>query len=135
MSLKPARKAITATVISPKALTLPNKSKNYVPLQNALIMQKQMILENAKTRRLNESGMKKVVNIEPKPRNPFQRELYERVRDPQLKESWHILKERETKNHDPHHKAVLKFCQDLMNTKSTLKRIPSPDCKTIIVLD
>eukprot|EP00486_Rosalina_sp_Unknown_P012624 CAMPEP_0201592708 /NCGR_PEP_ID=MMETSP0190_2-20130828/190532_1 /ASSEMBLY_ACC=CAM_ASM_000263 /TAXON_ID=37353 /ORGANISM="Rosalina sp." /LENGTH=298 /DNA_ID=CAMNT_0048051607 /DNA_START=43 /DNA_END=939 /DNA_ORIENTATION=+ len=78
---------------------------------------------------------REAVNIEPKPRNPFQRELYERVRDPQLKESWHILKARAKVDKDPHREAVMKFCQDLMSTKSTLKRVPSPDCKTIIVLD
>lgn len=135
-------KALTLAIASskPKQIEYQSKfnkkfaSKSSVSLQDAMKLQKQMILAKSEARRSIPSKIKKVVNIDPKPKNPFQKELYERVRDPQLKESWHILKERENKNHDPHHEAVMKFCQDLMNKKSTLKRIPSLDCKTIIVL-
>ena len=74
-----------------------------------------------------------VRNMTTKTRNKFQQELFERVRDPQLRESWHILKSRKVE--DPHREHVMKFCRDLMNKKSTLKPVLSPDCKTIIILE
>ena len=98
-------------------------------LQHALISQKQKIFGKNKEKTNTNTKM----NITKRARNKFQQELFERVRDPQLRESWHILKSRKVE--DPHRQHLMKFCRDLMNKKSTLKQVPSPDCKTIIILE
>ena len=137
----PPRKALPApSQSSQKSLiTTKNKNKNNKllgcgkSLQTALILQKQKILaKNKDKKRICNKSDDRKINIK-STRSAFQEELLLKVQNPQLRESWHILKSRKVE--DPHAKAVMKFCRDLMITKSSLKRVPAPDCKTIIVLD
>merc|ERR1712176_587865 len=113
---------------------LSGKSNAAQSLQRALVLQRNKILAKnggkKKIKRGNNQKNGKKVNTK---RNPFQQELASRVQNPRLKESWHILKARKVE--DPHAAAIRKLCKEMMIAKSHLKHVPSPDCKTIIVLD
>merc|ERR1740116_49734 len=98
-------------------------------LQNALIAQKKKILAERKSQIQRAKHNVKSTNK----RTLFQQELIARVRQPMLKEAWHILKMRKVE--DPHAAALRKLRHAILKKKAKLKRVPSPDCQTVIVLD
>jgi len=134
---KESPKSLPAPSSKPKAIeyhpTECNKKKSLSKLsgkslKSALISQRKKILQNKKSRKKNG----KIKNFKKK-RTVFQQELADRVKNPSLKETWHLLKARKVE--DPHAAALKKLRQEMMAAKSLLKCVPSPDCKTVIVLD
>eukprot|EP01083_Nonionella_stella_P279059 949204_1 len=103
--------------------------------QKSLLIQRQKILKKKNNTKMIKKNINKVNDINNNKfiRNLFQQELAIRVQNPCLKESWHILKARKVE--DPHAIPLMKLRKEMMSVKTRLKRVPAPDCKTIIVLD